>query len=97
MSGGAGAATGCFGGLIRQGRGPQGGAMTLTETAPRMSAGEIVRLKRKLAEYLQRQQDAESKATNASSFEDREAMQQIAETWRALAQETARLISDLQH
>jgi len=71
--------------------------MTLVETMTRMNTGEIVQLKRKIAEYAQKQKDVEQKASRASDPEDREAMLQVAETWRMLAQETARLISDLEH
>lgn len=71
--------------------------MTLVETTARMSAGEIVRLKRKLAQYLERQKDAELRARRATNPEDRAALHQIAETWRSLAQQTAYLIADLQH
>jgi len=71
--------------------------MTMMETAARLNAGEIAQLKRKLAEYEQRRADAELRAHRAPGTEDREALQQMAETWRALAKETARLISDLEH
>ena len=65
--------------------------------AARISVGEIGRLKRKLADYLQRQKEVELRARSASSVDDRAALLQIAETWRTLASETTKLIADLQH
>ena len=58
---------------------------------------QLVELRQKRAEYLQREKDARTQATSLADPISRAEMQRIADTWRELADAAAKLIGDLQH